>query len=100
MPDGILSPGLIFFFDFLIGVPDGRFHIVPRHNLHEAERLFHIGIQREYLQDGIQDFRHAVSVHPDYHSVLSHRFRREIPVRNHNTVTVPHFTQNLQKLGR
>ena len=51
--------------------------------------------KREKLKDGVQDFRDAMSVHPDHFRVLSHGFRRKIAVCKHNAVTVSHLTKYL-----
>ena len=48
--------------DFFICIPDRCLHIIARHYFHQVYRMLYISIQREELQDGIQDLRNAMSV--------------------------------------
>ena len=54
--------------------------------------MLYISIQREELQDGIQDLRNAMSVTADGDGIFSHGFYREVSVSDNKTVTVSHLT--------
>lgn len=51
--------------DFFICIPDRCLYSITRHYFHQVYRMLYIGIQREELQDGIQDLRNAMSVTAD-----------------------------------
>ena len=78
--------------DFFICIPDRCLYIITRHYFHQVYRMLYISIQREELQDGIQDLRNAMSVTTDGDGIFSHGFYREVSVSDNKTVTVSHLT--------
>ena len=73
--------------------------VVAGHHGHQRHRRVHIGVQREELEDGVQNLGHRVAVQADQLAVLGHRGRREVAVADHQRVAVTHFHHDLQKLG-
>lgn len=63
--DGFFATLVMLGNDFFICIPDRCLHIIARHYFHQVYWMFYISIQREELQDGIQDLRNAMSVTTD-----------------------------------
>ena len=61
--------------------------------------MLDILIQRDDLQNGVEQLRHTVAVGPHEDAVvgLCHRRAREISVADADAVAVAHFAQDLQK---
>ncbi len=54
---GACAAGIVAGDDLLILLPDERFHGIAGHHLHQPHRLFHVAIQQEQRQHGIQNLR-------------------------------------------
>ena len=87
--------------DLLVFVPDGDLQpLVLLRDLHDHDRVLDIFVQRDDLQDGVEQLGHAVAVGAQEDAVvgLCHRDAGEIAVADADPVAVAHLTQDLQQL--
>ena len=63
-----------------IAIPDSRLARIAINHFHQRDRLFHILIQRQKLQDGLQQFYGSVPVCTNHNGIFADAFSREISV--------------------
>lgn len=94
--DGCAAARVIPPDDRPVCVPDRRLDSVAGDDGHQGGGPVDISIEWHQLQDGVQQFRHAVPVTADHPRV--HAGMREIAVADADLIAVAHLHQDLEKL--
>ena len=99
--EGGFAARVVFGDDLFIFVPDGDLHaLVLFGDLHDHDGMLDIFVERDDLQDRVEQLGHAVAVGTEENAVigLGHGCAGEVAVADADAVAVAHFGQNLQKL--
>ena len=80
-----------------IAIPDSRLARIAIYHFHQCDRLFHILIQRQKLQDGLQQFFGSVPVRTNHNGIFADAFSREISVCENDFVAMSHLAEDFQK---
>ena len=80
-----------------IAIPDSRLARIAINHFHQRDRLFYILIQRQKLQDGLQQFYGSVPVCTNHNGIFADAFSRKISVCENDFVAMTHLAEDFQK---
>ena len=93
---GVSTACVMMRYDILVRIPYRGLDGITLHDLHEADRFLDIGIERHDLQDGVQEFWHAMPITAHDLAILADRFRWEIAIADDDAIAVPHLAEHLE----